>query len=1019
MFKTDKGKEMAPESKGKEAKKDEYLSEVARRDKFLGSQKGVDIEVTKNFDNYKEFNKNPSEHLINLYKKDLEKEYEILKKGGIDSNDLKMHLRNVDMLIRKIALFQEFGNKAEVEMLKDSTKEELSENKIVNTFRSFTNKQFLDSKFESLKSKFAQKIRPIKYAALALMFSLSPIVSQSQNKGELKGLEKNKLEDTRTSNINKTTEDPNRTYDLGADFRFTTEDENGKKESNILGGIIAPVALELDVNKKVRGNIEASIPLTYARDFKNTGLTNKEDSLKMAKYFEDQIREVVANTLIRIGETKGVYRANHEENDNLLKEVFSKLKITSINITGYASPEGSTAKSVIPGNQEEDNVKLAEKRAQIVQGVVEKILKENKIDSSVFDSVNFEEVQFSDSEWDGLIGIAESLGIKGSAPEDQILELVSRYNSGEYNDNASVKKIMDDIVGSKRGATIEIEYETNKKTQIIVPIPLLLLLLLSKRVRRGINPFNWKNGGGKSDEKTIIEDDKNERVVIDSKQKTPREIFSEKNIDEENVSKGEFNYYKLYETADKEVNYQDQFLIRKYFLEGELSMYIDDETSIKHGLDYRNLINHVFSVRERYNTEEELKVEIAGALLGMWEQYDRSIRKEIGIDINEKTTLDYRHDEKKILWAKIAAPEILRLAHKYNDPKDLLVEIQKIIQGFEEQVEKVVEKNASVNEIKTSLEKTEKQKTSNEVSKEEYDGMQDDLRMINRKIQNSQGIITLEELSFKSEYGKNRYLELKSIAAGENITFNKDELEKIATEMEVVLRGPRKIEQVDKKALVSEIIKNDESEQIELEIVQQEERNIFAEFKKFNEEHPTEKIPEEMEERYRKAEEKLKFVQEKSKLKTPEQNKNDQIEKTKGEIEKSFNDTGKIEQVEKEGFKAGDVVEFTNNGVKKLEKTEAENGTGKGLDTLQNETEKVFKVEDLSKVGTEFKSADGSFVVTKLVNGGLFGFLNNAKIQGIYKDKGGTETLVSYNKKELENELNIGHIRITKIEKGK
>lgn len=689
MFKFGNGKEMAPESIEKEAKKDEYFSEVARRDKFLGSQKWADLEGSKNFENYDEFNKNPSKHLINLYKKDLEKEYEILKKGGINSEQLEMHLKNIEMLSRKMALFQEFGKKAEVEMLQDASKEELGENKIVNTFRSFTNKQFLDSKFNSLKSKFAQKIRPIKYAALALMFSLLPIVNQSQNKGEVKGLDKNKLEDTRTSNIDKTIGTTDRTYHLGGNFRFTTENENGEKESNILGGVIAPVALELDVNKKVGGNIEANIPLTFAHDFENTGLTNKEDSLKMAKYFEEQIREVVANTLIRIGETKGVYRANHEGGDDLLKEAFSKLKITSINITGYASPEASTAESVIPGNKEEKNAKLAEKRARIVQGVVEKILGENKVDSSVLDSINFEEVQFSDSEWDNLIGLAGSLGIKGSAPEDQILELVSRYNNGEYNDNASVKKVMDDVLGNKRGATIEIEYETNKKTQIIVPIPLLLLLLLSKRIRRGINPFNWKRKSGESNEGTKEEDGKEEEDgVIKPKPKTPREIFSEKNIDEGDVSKGEFNYYKLYETADKEINYKDQYLIRKYFLEGELSMYIDDEVSLKHGLDYRNFIDYISSIRERYNTEEELKVEIARALLGMWEQYDRSIRKEVGIDINEKTTLDYRHDEKKILWAKIAAPEILRLAHKYNNSGELVIEIQKIIQELEEKVKK-------------------------------------------------------------------------------------------------------------------------------------------------------------------------------------------------------------------------------------------------------------------------------------------------------------------------------------------
>jgi hypothetical protein len=585
---------------------------------------------------------NPSERSMVLCRTELENEFKNLK-DAINNNDYpEIYLKRIELLTREMAIYQEFGKKAEVEMRKNATKEELSESKIADTFKSFSIKNFLDSKFDSLKSKFAQRIKPIKYAALALMFSLQPMVSQSQNKGETKGLEKNKLEDTRTSNINKNTEDPNRTYNLGANFRFSEVNENGEKKFNILS-VIAPVELELDVNKTVEGNMEVNIPLTYASDFESTGLTNEEDSLKMAKYFENQIREVIANTLINIGGT-GVYNANHEGQDNLLKEAFSKLKITSINITGYASPEATGANSVIPGNKEEDNAKPAKKRAEIVKGVVEKILKENKVDSSVLDSVNFEEVQFSDSEWNSLTGLADSLGIKGSAPEDQIIELISRYNNGEYNDNASVKKTMDDIVGSKRGATIEIEYETNKKTQVIVPIPLLLLLLLSRRIRRGINPFNWKKDNDKFEENTK----KGEDIS-----KTPKELFSEKNINEEDVANKEFNYYKLYETADKGINYQDQYLVRKIFLRDMLSVNIDDEVSLDHGLDYRDLIDHIASVRDRYNTEEELNIEIAGALLGMWEQYDRSIRKEAGIEIDEKTTLDYRHDEKKILWQKL------------------------------------------------------------------------------------------------------------------------------------------------------------------------------------------------------------------------------------------------------------------------------------------------------------------------------------------------------------------------------
>ena len=228
----------------------------------------------------------------------------------------------------------------------------------------------------------------------------------------------------------------------------------------------------------------------------------------------------------------------------------------------------------------------------------------------------------------------------------------------------------------------------------------------------------------------------------------------------------------------------------------------------------------------------------------------------------------------------------------------------------------------------------------------------------------------------------------------------------------------------------------------ELEIAQKEEQKIFGEFKKFTEEHPNEKIPTEMEDRYRKAEENLKLAQEKV------------------EIEKNKKKSQEVD------LSAGSVVEIDDGGLKQLDKSEAEDGTGKKikgsdknqiekteeksilseeqkkavmdfmnkggktkevtkdagkeLSSKKIEIEKAYNKEDLSKIGTEFKSANGTFVVTDVSKGGgLFGLFNKAKIVGIYKDNKGKETLVSYNKKELEKELENGNIKITKVKEGK
>ncbi len=73
------------------------------------------------------------------------------------------------------------------------------------------------------------------------------------------------------------------------------------------------------------------------------------------------------------------------------------------------------------------------------------------------------------------------------------------------------------------------------------------------------------------------------------------------------------------------------------------------------------------------------------------------------------------------------------------------------------------------------------------VTQEEYRGMQDDLKMINKKIQSSEGIITVTENDFKSAYGKKRYRELSFIQEGIPVTFNKAEMQAIGDELEGML----------------------------------------------------------------------------------------------------------------------------------------------------------------------------------------------------------------------------------------
>jgi hypothetical protein len=401
---------------------------------------------------------------------------------------------------------------------------------------------------------------------------------------------------------------------------------------------------------------------------------------------------------------------------------------------------------------------------------------------------------------------------------------------------------------------------------------------------------------------------------------------------------------------------------------------------------------------------------------------------------------------------KVAASDAREEADKVNSELLSLIDKEKINEeGKNMDLAGVI--------LATGSSKIEKQKTLNEVSKEEYDGMYDDLKMINRKVQSNEGIVTLEESDFKSAYGKKRYNDLKHIQEGKPVTWNKEELQNIGNELEGLLSNSKRAMSGEEKA-------------------QKNERDIFAEYEKFVAEHPNEKIPVEMEQRYKKAEEVLayekakteeriifaeyeKFVAEHPNEKIPVEME-DRYRQAEEKVAKAKEIVGNIEEQNADAYKTGDVVEFTDTGIKHIEKSEGEDGTGiktnqpeakpKVVETVLEQSpvekvtpkevlneektkpevvqtitpeitqvnERVFTSKDLSKIGTEFESGLGTYTVTKITKkGGMFNIFSKTKIEVIHKDKNGDEILMSYDKKALEDQLKKGFIKINKVEEEK
>jgi hypothetical protein len=98
------------------------------------------------------------------------------------------------------------------------------------------------------------------------------------------------------------------------------------------------------------------------------------------------------------------------------------------------------------------------------------------------------------------------------------------------------------------------------------------------------------------------------------------------------------------------------------------------------------------------------------------------------------------------------------------------------------------EKKTSTNEIPPAgYMASESEPTSFEVDPLEYDDMRSDIEMINKKEQQSVGIIETEKTDFASDYGRSKYDELRTVVDEKPRTINKEELRKIGDGMEKIL----------------------------------------------------------------------------------------------------------------------------------------------------------------------------------------------------------------------------------------
>jgi len=182
----------------------------------------------------------------------------------------------------------------------------------------------------------------------------------------------------------------------------------------------------------------------------------------------------------------------------------------------------------------------------------------------------------------------------------------------------------------------------------------------------------------------------------------------------------------------------------------------------------------------------------------------------------------------------------------------------------------------------------------------------------------------------------------------------------------------------------------------------------------FKSTYPGEKIPVEMEERYRDAEANL--INSKKLLDKAEEEYNAELNKQKEAAQNIVapgvvNKTGSTQATAPEVKKKPVVVKNTTPGTT-VEPVFTPGKTPDNTSTI----EKKFTVDDLSKVGTEIESATGKFTVTEKIDKGWWKAFNRYDMKGIFKDKNGTESIVNYDLKDMERLFKKNILKITKVE---
>ena len=417
---------------------------------------------------------------------------------------------------------------------------------------------------------------------------------------------------------------------------FFKKDAQGNEVFNP-GFLLFPLEVAVTKEEKKSHVAQVAIPYQYARLYDSAKAIDPEAAEKTREYIKAELLKQFGENVHNYGwvMTDGVLESKRPLASDLSK-------ITSVKIVGYSSPEGKTPESLVQGHIEEENVVLAEKRAEDAGKMMPTEIPQEVMDRAAFSG---EEAQFTEDDAEELSQAASDyLRLKngGSSAhgsgfrlttiaemQREIFEVVRDYNAGKMNGNSDpemliVKQTFDKVLASKRTATVEVEGEEGKRDTYIIPIPNLLWLLLIPLLRRRNTPVP-------------VPPPEIEPLQDIIPQPLPFTLIPE------NVESGEF-WAARYNTLR------------------DIYTAFDNAENIAGGLDYRMMCVQLEQNFDRFATDEDRITWLSHHILDQWMDYDA---KKLGTD---RVNLNYKNEAHQLMYARLHAEELFEAVEDHMRP---------------------------------------------------------------------------------------------------------------------------------------------------------------------------------------------------------------------------------------------------------------------------------------------------------------------------------------------------------------